>query len=309
MGETSGSAMMIRTLTLLALLGACVASSRSLLGSSAMVKDCKPELAACEADADCKAMLECVSLECAAVRSSVLEGPRIKRAKALSARLGEPYSPMICDKSCYDDYGYGNGKWVSFSACGGRAGGIRAPAKDSQQCIQHPKVLQPFNMSALSGEWWKVWNHGWDFWQCHRHIYTFLTDTWRQTWGIEVKFQVQPLHHSKPSQESIKLIVVPNIDDQHGNLPVNASFTMLPYFHMGADTYESHYVLAMTHEYVIAAACVYTIEMARTDAVVYILAKTPVMTEEVEDKVRQQLIRLDLNASTFVTVNNTQCIG
>ena len=37
---------------------------------------------------------------------------------------------------------------------------------------------------------------------------------------------------------------------------------------MGADPYESHYVLAATADYVIAAACVYTIEMARTDAVV-----------------------------------------
>jgi len=302
--------MLVRTLSLLSLLAACAASSRELLGgSAAMVKACKPEITACEADPDCKSMTECISVECAGARTKIFPGPRIKKAQALAARLGEAYSPMICEKSCFDDYGYGNAPWISVSACGGRAGAIRAPAADSDQCPQHPQALQPFNMSALAGQWWKVWAHGWDFWRCHRHIFTFNADTWRETWEMETKFQIQLIRDPKPTEIDLKMLVVPNQDDLHGNLPRNASFTMLPYFHMGADSYESHYVLAMTEEYVIASACVYTIEMARTDSVVYVLAKTATISADVEAKVRQQLLRLDMNASTFVTVNNTKCVA
>ena len=59
--------------------------------SAAMMKMCKPELQACEADADCKAMLNCVSLECSDMRAHTVPGDRIKRAEALSAKLGEAY--------------------------------------------------------------------------------------------------------------------------------------------------------------------------------------------------------------------------
>jgi len=288
--------MLVRVLSLLSLIVACVANV------------CKPEISACLADPDCRAMVECMSVECAGARTKFFPGPRIKKAQALSAKLGEAYSPMVCDKSCFDDYGYGNANWDSVSACEGRSGSIRAPATDSQQCLPQ-QVLQPFNMSALSGQWWKVWAHGWDFWRCHRHVFTFVTNKWRETWEMETKFQVQPIRHPEPTLESIKLLVVPNQDDKHGNFPGNASFTIPPYFHMGADTYESHYVLAMTEEYVIAAACVYTIEMARTDAVVYVLARTATMSGEIEATVRQQLARLNMNASTFVTVNNTKCVA
>merc|ERR1712159_796229 len=93
-----------------------------LAGSSAaMMKQCKPELDACEANVNCKAMLNCVSFECLDLRAHTAPGDCIKRAQALSAKLGEAYSPMICDKSCYDDYGYGNDQWIAFSACGKRA--------------------------------------------------------------------------------------------------------------------------------------------------------------------------------------------
>jgi len=271
-----------------------------------MVKDCKPEMAACEANLDCKAMLSCVSFECSDLRTHADPSDRIKRAEALSAALGESYSPMICDKSCYDDYGYGNDEWISLSACGGRADGIRAPLSESQQCMDQPPVIKPFEMRQLEGEWWKVWNHGWDFWQCHRHTYSPVSGS---LWKIDVNFQIHPVHHPAPTKESLNLLVRENTDDEHGNLPSNASFTMLPYFHMGADTYESHYVLAISDQFVIAAACVYTIEMARTDAVVYILAKTPQMQPAVQTEVVQELLKLGLNASTFVHVNNTHCIG
>ena len=271
-----------------------------------MTKACMPEINTCIKDPDCKAMTICISVECA---GPALPGRTcIKKAQALAAKLGEPYNPMICDKSCFDDYGYGNPPWLAVASCGGRAGAIRSPATDSAKCPQHIPVVQPFNMSALSGHWWKVWAHGWDFWRCHRHTWTPM-DTWRKTWEMETNFQVQPLSHPEPIKESIKLLVVPNQDDLHGNLPANASFTILPYYHMGADSYESHYVLAVTEEYVIAAACVYTIELGRTDSVTYVLARTATMSEEVAAKARQHLVRLDMNASTFVTVNNTKCVA
>ena len=34
------------------------------------------------------------------------------------------------------------------------------------------------------------------------------------------------------THEKLDLLIQPNTDDEHGNLPSNASFTMLPYFHV-----------------------------------------------------------------------------
>ena len=41
-------------------------------------------------------------------------------------------------------------------------------------------------------------------------------------------------HPGTVTQEKLELLVNPNTDDEHGNLPANASFTMLPYFHVRA---------------------------------------------------------------------------
>ena len=55
--------------------------------------------------------------------------------------------------------------------------------------MAHPPSVPQFDMAQLEGEWWKVWNHGWDFWWCHRHVYSRVNNDYN-LWNIEVKFLV-----------------------------------------------------------------------------------------------------------------------